>query len=134
MLASIITPADIRSSFEFVVIVGVVFSFLPFLRFKDSALSSTVCCGLYFLLCIWSWFIESDAGSSACPEFSAYLWPIISWIVGYVYLVSHLDLGRKCWVQRAFDDSNQSFCNRHSHSGSIQAAITWEGASDKKRS
>ena len=90
MIASIITPEDIRSAFISLTLITGILALLPLLRLKSYSSSVNISLVVYIFVCLWAWFINSDAKSSACPEYSAYLWPLFSSLIGLIYLVAHI--------------------------------------------
>lgn len=90
MLAGIITPADIRSEFFDLVIITAILSLLPLIKLRNYSTSAILSCIVYAFICLNAWFIFTDAYSSACPEYSAYIWPIFAVMLGIIYLAAHL--------------------------------------------
>lgn len=91
MLASIITSADVRSSFVFVGIFTAVFAAVPILRLWNKELSFRVSWSVFCGLCLWSGYVAFEMESSACPGFEGRLWPFSALLVGSLNLLAHFD-------------------------------------------
>jgi len=98
MLASIITPEDIKSANASLAITIGILALLPLLRLKGYSSSAIFSLIIYAFICLWSWFWNSDAKSSACPEYSAYLWPLYASLLGIIYLIAHTPFKITSWI------------------------------------
>ena len=101
MIASIITPEDIRSAFVFVIVVTSSLALIPLCRMKSYSVSVNISLFVYSFFALWSWFICSDAKSSACPEYGAYLLPLFAALLGLIYLIAHTSFDSKLWKQKS---------------------------------